>query len=128
MLLFPHKAVKEFLANEYINGRDDENDQLFVRMLKDHIILFKHRVFHALGAPHKYLAESIMNEHGKPWQSDMIFYLLSEDEIALNQCYSSEGKSLRFVHAYDPNNPALDQGVFRAFMNNDFNVFKKQFE
>lgn len=84
VLLFPHRAVKSALENENLEFSIANK----ARIAAD-IVLFKHRVLHALGVGHKYATPSIMSFYDKPWQTNNLFYIMPEDLKSLAQCYTN---------------------------------------
>lgn len=82
VLLFPHRAVKSALVHEKLVFSQANRNRII-----DDIILFKHRVMHALGVGHKYVTPSIMTFYNKPWQNENLFYIMPEDYDSLSQCY-----------------------------------------
>lgn len=86
VLLFPHRAVKSALVDERLEFSLKNRMRII-----DDIILFKHRVMHALGVGHKYVTPSIMTFYNKPWQTKNLFYIMPEDYESLSQCYVDSG-------------------------------------
>lgn len=77
VLLFPHKAVRTVRLDDRVSRENIRGD----------LILFKHRVLHALGLPHRYIQHSSMSSYNNPWQNKNLFWLLPEDLRLLSSCY-----------------------------------------
>lgn len=121
VLLFSHKAVKTATLDEY-KKFDDKNSR---NQIINDIILFKHRILHALGLSHRYSLKSVMNSYGKPWQKPNVFYILPEDYKSLWSCY---GKNISYAPSkYVQNKTLLNRELINAFHHN-FETFIDLYE
>lgn len=82
VLLYPHRASREIRLDEVLRFDDEHKDRI-----RSDIILFKHRILHALGVGHKYVKPSVMNFYDRPWQRANLFFIMPEDYTSLSQCY-----------------------------------------
>lgn len=85
VLLFPHAAVKTAMRSESLRFEMDSHERI-----ADDIILFKHRILHALGVGHRYSKRAIMNAYTNDWQFQNLFGILEEDYVAMARCYGSD--------------------------------------
>lgn len=111
VLLFPHRAVKSALIDERLEFTLKNRMRII-----DDIILFKHRVMHALGVGHKYATPSIMTFYNKPWQTKNLFYIMPEDYESLSQCYVNS-ESWYVPTAYDTRIP--NKRVSKRYVKSD---------
>lgn len=118
VLLFPHRAVKTITLDEYLNFRAPESR---VRILND-IVLFKHRILHALGLGHRYSMPSVMSAYTKSWQKPNAFFILLEDYRSLWACYAIDQKFAPSVYVRNETETNFD--MLNAF-HSDFESFER---
>lgn len=105
VLLFPHAAVKTAMSSESLKFGPETRDRI-----ADDIILFKHRVLHALGVGHRYSRRAIMNSYDNDWQRHNLFGILPEDYAAMAQCYGDDVNLADFGLRRSPNVPTPSHG------------------
>lgn len=125
VLLFPHKAVKTALVDQQLLSPSNVTDPVFLKQVRDDIILFKHRIFHALGLNHKYMSQSIMNAYTNPWQEALLFYILKNDFDAMLNCYMKTGVS-SYVKEYNSRNVINNMHLLNFV--SDFDKFKRYYQ
>lgn len=118
VLLFGHKAVKSASLDDKFTFDASSKD----RIASD-VILFKHRILHALGVGHKYASESVMRFYNVPWQKNNMFFLMPEDAKLLNQCYQKYFPSNRYIK----NEQRFNERLFQLFIE-DYLNFRKEYK
>lgn len=122
VLLFPHKAAKTICLDEFKNFPlvDSKN-----AIISD-VILYKHRILHALGLSHRYSRASVMNSYEKPWQQPNVFYILPEDYKSLADCYLSSSPHRNANSNYVQFNPKPNWLLINEFQFN-FELFIQKY-
>lgn len=114
VLLFPHRASKTADPSERIAFDYEHNRE---RIISD-IVLYKHRVFHALGFGHRYAARSIMNSYDNDWQKRNLFGILPDDYTMLQRCYNFTRPDASIVGRYVRDRDSLDESLLKDFVSN----------
>lgn len=115
VLLNSHKSVQTSLSDEVL---DLDNPNEILSIIKK-IIIFKHRILHALGINHRYNSKSIMANFENLFQLENVFNLLQEDWESMNVCYPSFKKP-KYLNS-------LGKEYYKEFVDDDFSSFQQLF-